>query len=162
MNFYLCRKGKCIYTNKKYNDNDLDFESNITSYNLDMSVYNENPRNFDELKDYIDNESGKNKGEYLFNKIELLMKKISLCLSKNLYQSKNIKGTVSFQLFGTDVIFDSKLNPFLLEMNKGPDMTPRDRTDEEMKNLVQTDMFRTVGVLGGGGLGEKNSFYKIY
>ena len=162
VNFYLCRKGKCIYTNKKYNDNDLDFESNITSYHLDMDVYNKNPRNFDELREYIDNESGKNKGDYLFNKIELLMKKISLCLSKNLYQSKNIKGTVSFQLFGTDVIFDSKLNPFLLEMNKGPDMTPRDRTDEEMKNLVQTDMFRTVGILGGGGSGEENSFYKIY
>ena len=27
--FYLVRDGKCIYTYKEYNDNDLDFESNI-------------------------------------------------------------------------------------------------------------------------------------
>ena len=160
VHFYLCKKGKCIYTNKKYNDNDLDFESNITSYHLDMSVYKENPRNFDELKEYINEKSGQNKGNYLFDKIELLMKEISVCLSKNLYQSKNISGTVSFQLFGIDVIFDKDLHPYLLEMNKGPDMTARDDIDEEMKNLVQSDMFKTVGILPNN-KDNNNSFYLL-
>jgi len=173
--FYLCKNGKCIYTNKKYNDNDLDFETNITSYNLDMSVYKNNPRNFDELRKYINNESegasaNQNKhyhqqdGAKLFNNIELLMKEIEACLSKNFYQSKNIEGTITFQLFGADVIVDKNLHPYLLEFNKGPDMSPRDEIDEIMKTQVQIDMFKTVGILKNSdeSLGDiSNSFYLI-
>jgi len=155
--FYLCKIGKCIYTNKKYNDNNLDFESNITSYNLDMSVYKENPRSFHELIEYI-NTNNKD-GNKLFNNIETLLKKVSLCLSKNLYQSKNINSSITFQLFGIDIIFDKNLNPYLLEMNKGPDMSPRDDIDRLMKNTVQTDMLKTVGILKND---ENNSFYLIY
>jgi hypothetical protein len=159
--FYLCKKGKCIYTNKKYNDNDLDFESNITSYNLDMSVYKNSPRDFNQLIEYINNNSySKNKGEQLFNRIERLMKEVSVCLSKNFFQSKNIKGSVTFQLFGADVIFDKELKPYLLEFNKGPDMSPRDSIDENMKNIVQDNMFKIVGILKNNG--EENSFYLIY
>lgn len=160
--FYLCKNGKCIYTNKKYNDNDLDFESNITSYNLDMNIYKENPRNFDELKQYINTkQNNKNAGQILFNKVELLMREISQCLSKSLYQSKNILGTTTFQLFGADVIFNKDLHPYLLELNKGPDMSARDDTDEMMKTLVQTDMYKTVGILPED-LHKNNSFYLIY
>ena len=158
--FYLSRTGKCIYTNKKYNDNDLDFESNITSYHLDMSVYNENPRDFEQLRTYIDVKNKKeDDGKRLFNSIELLMKEVSLCLSKNFYQSKNIEGSITFQLFGADVIFDSELHPYLLEFNKGPDMSPRDVLDENMKNSVQSDMFKTVGIIPENG---NNSFFMIY
>jgi len=162
--FYTSDKGKCIYTNKKYNDNDLDFESNITSYNLDMTVYKENPRNFEELALFIDQNESENimkykDSKYLFNKINLLMEEISICLSKNLYQSKNIKKTIAFQLFGADVIFDTELHPYLLEFNKGPDMSPRDEIDENMKNNVQTDMLKIVGILPDNG---RNSFRQIY
>ena len=160
--FYLCKNGKCIYTNKKYNDNDLDFESNITSYHLNMNVYKENPRNFNELKEYIDKNNldmNKKDGNYLFDKIELLMKEISLCLAKNLFQSKNILGSITFQLFGADVIFDKDLHPYLLEINKGPDMSPRDNIDEEMKVSVQLDMFKMVGILAND---NENSFNLIY
>jgi hypothetical protein len=162
--FYVSNKGKCIYTNKKYNHDDLDFESNITSYNLDMSVYEENPRDFGELKIFLDNDKKKKimnfkDGNYLFGKINLLMEEISICLSKNIYQSRNIKNTIAFQLFGADVIFDDELHPYLLELNKGPDMSPRDPIDEKMKNMVQSDMFKIVGILPENG---ENSFKQIY
>ena len=156
--FYLSKIGKCIYTNKKYNDNDFDFESNITSYNLDMSVYNHSPRYFNELEKYI-YQNGDN-GRILFENIDKLMKEISICLSHNLYQSKNIKETLSFQLFGCDVIFNNELHPYLLEMNKGPDMSPRDEEDQFMKKTVQTDMFKIIGVISNDN--ENNSFYLIY
>ena len=155
--FYLGRIGKCIYTNKKYSDNDFDFESNITSYNLDMSVYEDNPRTFNELIEYIN--SNGDSGQFLFNKIEKLMKEISYCLAKNLYQSKNILKTISFQLFGADVIFENNLHPYLLEINKGPDMSPRDDIDDNMKNTVQTDMLKIVGILKDT---NNNSFYMIH
>jgi hypothetical protein len=162
--FYLSDIGKCIYTNKKYNDNDFDFESNITSYHLDMSVYKENPRNFDELKKYIDDKNnskndGKN-GDLLFQNIELLIRDVSKCLSNNVYQSENIEGSVTFQLFGGDIIFDTNLHPFLLEFNKGPDMTPRDNIDEQMKYKVQKDMFNIAGIIPNDN--GYNSFKLVY
>ena len=162
--FYLSDIGKCIYTNKEYNDNDLDFESNITSYNLDMTVYKTNPRNFDELKEYVNVNSTIDEGrggKLLFNNIELLMREISQCLSYSIYQSKNIKDTISFQIFGADIIFDTQLNPYLLELNKGPDMSPRDKVDLEMKIIVQKDMFDIVGITDYN-QSQNNSFKLLY
>ena len=75
------------------------------------------------------------------------------------FQSKNILGTITFQLFGADVIFNQDLHPYLLEINKGPDMSPRDNIDEEMKNNVQLDMFKKVGIIPND---DENSFYLIY
>lgn len=155
--FYVSKIGKCIYTRKEYNDNNFDFESNITSYNLDMNVYKSNPRNFDELFKYVNQKS--NNGKLLFQNIDKLLKKISKCLSNNIYQSSNIKNSTCFQLFGADVIFDNNLNTYLLELNKGPDMIPRDENDKLMKKKVQEDMFKIVGILPNT---TNNIFFETY
>lgn len=157
--FYLARDGKCIYTFKEYNDNDLDFESNITSYHLDMNVYKKNPRTFNELKTYINNDG--NNGDALFRRIDSSMIKICSCLSndKAVFQSDNLKKSTTFQLFGIDYIFDKDCNPYLLEMNKGPDMIPRDDIDKVLKTKVQSHMFSKVGIFPPI---NNNIFYLIY
>ena len=161
VSFYVSNLGKCIYTKKEYNHNDFDFESNITSYHLDMTVYEKNPRVFIELFSYVDSQENNPKaGQKLSENILTLMSKISECLSKNIYQSSNIKNTVSFQLFGADVIFDEQLHAYLLELNKGPDMIPRDDMDKSMKKRVQEDMFRTVGLLPNNK--KQNVFFEVY
>jgi tubulin polyglutamylase TTLL9 len=159
--FYVSKLGKCIYTNKEYNDNELDFETNITSYNLDMSVYEKNPRDFNQLKKYISKKNNEQDAAILFRNIDTLMKEVSICLSKNFYQSDNIKGHVTFQLFGADVIFDTQMRPFLLEMNKGPDMSARDIIDDGMKTRVQSDMFKLVDVLPCSE-NYNNVFYNVF
>ena len=88
------------------------------------------------------------------------MKKVSECLSKNIYQSSNIKNTTCFQIFGADVIFDNNLHPYLLELNKGPDMIPRDERDKKMKKRVQEDMFKIVGILPADN--TNNVFFEIF
>lgn len=154
--FYLSTLGKCIYTKKEYNDNDFDFESNITSYHLDMNVYKTNPRDFDQLRNYLDSHTPKSKNkpyshqnpsEYLFNDMTNKFKLLSQCVGTQVYQSPNLRGTTSFQLFGVDVIFDKNLNSYILEINKGPDMIPRDDIDHQMKKEVQKDMFALVGII---------------
>lgn len=156
--FYISRKGKCIYTYKEYNDDDFDFESNITSYHLDMNIYKKNPRDFKELVDYIDNNG--DDGKKLFKNIEKLMYYTSRAMTHKLYQSKNIKGNTTFQIFGADVIFDKNLHPYLLEFNKGPDMSARDKIDEFMKSDVQYDMFSLVNLVPYDP--KTNSFFLIY
>ena len=156
--FYVSKLGKCIYTKKEYSNNNFDFESNITSYNLDMNVYKTNPRSFEELFKYLDQK--KSNSTILSNNLYNLMKNISECLSSHVYQSDNLLNTTSFQLFGADVIFDNNLKPYLLEFNKGPDMIPRDEQDKIMKKRVQEDMFRIVGILPNNN--PTNVFFNIF
>lgn len=154
--FYLSSLGKCIYTKKEYNNDNFDFESNITSYNLDLDVYKTNPRSFLELRRFI-NYEGKH-SEILFKLIHSKMVYICKCIEKSVYQSNNIYGATSFQLFGLDFIFDNNLNPYLLEMNKGPDMIPKDEIDTKLKTKIQLDMFNKIGLLNS----KNNSFFLIY
>ncbi len=162
--FYISNLGKCIYTKKKYNDNDLDFESNITSYHLDMNVYKENPRTFDDLRSYINKkEDNPNAGSLFFVKINNILQKMCVALSNEFYQSDNIRAhnAITFQLFGVDVIMDKDLNPFILEVNKGPDMSARDDEDKKMKSIVQTHMFEKVGVIEDDYIKSENVFQQI-
>jgi len=162
IHFYMSNIGKCIYTNKEYNDNNFDFESNITSYHLDMTVYKKNPRTLDELYEFLNKDTNnQNSSNILSNRIYKLMKDVSYCLSTSIYQSDNIKNTTCFQLFGADVIFDTNLHPYLLEFNKGPDMSPRDDIDRKMKTKVQIDMFSKIGMLQNN-TDETNSFFSLY
>ncbi len=162
--FYISDLGKCIYTKKKYNDNDLDFESNITSYHLDMNVYKNNPRTFDQLRDYINKkEENPNAGSLFFVKMNSILQKMSTALSNEFYQSENIKAhnAITFQLFGVDIIMDNDLNPLILEVNKGPDMSARDDEDKKMKSIVQTHMFEKVGIINDDYVHSTNVFKQI-
>jgi hypothetical protein len=87
------------------------------------------------------------------------MKDVSRCISKSVYQSPNLKGTTTFQIFGGDVIFTESMHPYLLEFNKGPDMTGRDGLDEMMKERVQKDILKTLGIIDDT---INNSFNLIY
>ena len=142
---YIHPRGKCIYTNKDYDPNGLDFESNITSYNLDLDIYKINPLTLDDLKKYFQ----KNKYNYeeFFNKIIDIMKLKIKASSNQICQLKSLSGNVMFQLFGIDIIFDNKLNPYLLEFNKGPDMSPKNEIDRQIKTKVQEDMFDLVNLI---------------
>ena len=163
-NFYISDLGKCIYTKKKYDDNDLDFESNITSYHLDMNVYKNNPRTFDQLRTYMNNkEKDPNAGSLFFVKMNSILQKMCTSLSNEFFQSENIKShnAITFQLFGVDVIMDTNLNPLILEVNKGPDMSARDDEDKKMKTIVQTDMFQKVGIIRDDYINSTNVFKQI-
>ena len=63
-----------------------------------------------------------------------------------------------FQIFGIDIIFDNKLNPYLLEFNKGPDMNPKNELDRKIKTKVQEDMFDLVNLIKC----QDNQFIQIY
>lgn len=160
ISFYMSNIGKCIYTNKDYNSDNSDFESNITSYHLDINIYKTHPLTFDDLRKYINHTGLEDKGKLLFDRIRVLMRDVSQCIEKNIYQSLNLGG-ISFQLFGVDVIFDDRMHPYLLEMNKGPDMHAKDAMDYKLKNKVQRDMFEKVGILLKD-VNDTNSFDLIY
>lgn len=149
---YVHKQGKCIYTNKDYDPQDLDFEKNITSYNLDLDIYKVNPLTLMELEKYFK----KNNYDYgkFFNKL-LNIINLTMNASKNqLCNLSNIYNNISFQLFGVDIVLDNDLNPYLLEFNKGPDMVPKNEVDLKIKTKVEEDMFDLVSIIKS----ENNQF----
>ena len=53
----------------------------------------------------------------------------------------------TFQLFGLDVILDDKLHPYILEINKGPNMMPITKKDLELKTNIYNDMYNIIGII---------------
>ena len=53
---------------------------------------------------------------------------------------------MNFQLFGVDVMLDQQMEPWILEFNKGPDMTYKTPNDGKMKTQLYKDLFCLVGL----------------
>lgn len=183
---HINRYGTCIYNNKDYDPTTIDFESNITSFNLDLDIYKTNPLTFKQLKTYL-LEHGYENPDILFDRINENVKLVCDAIKNSLGRGKNLKDNMCIQIFGMDFIIDKNLNPFLLECNKGPDMSPKKDTgyadlinkleDFYMaENLVeksypdgyksgnglkvQRDMFKYLGIIDLKS--SNNGFYKVY
>lgn len=55
-------------------------------------------------------------------------------------------GSSCFQLFGYDIMLDSDLNPWILEVNLSPSFATDSPLDYEIKANLVSDMFNLVGV----------------
>lgn len=140
--WYINKLGKCIYTNKEYSSNSRDFEENITSFNLDTSIYNKNPFTLQELESYI----GIDKYQLLWNRICKIISKCKYAFYDKIDFSVN-KNNNCFQLLGLDFIFTKDLNPFLLECNKGPQMLYINQKEKKMKEKIILDILTTCKIV---------------
>lgn len=157
--FYLYDNGICIYTLKDYNSKSNNMEENITSYKFDGKIYSVNPLTLDELKQYF-KKQGKNE-KLIMKKIYDICVAVASAVKFDICNFKNIDKSTSFELFGGDIIFDSDYNPYILELNKGPDMKPNNYDDpryEKTKKEVFTDIFDLVGIKKSK---KKNRFHKL-
>ena len=157
ISFYLSNMGKCLYTKKEYNKNIYDKESNITSYKVDSNIYNINPHNFEELELYFYKKNINWKA--IWKKIVYIFLKFSDASYLLFKQPNRFYHKKCFQLFGADIILDNNFHPYLLEINKGPDMIPKCKKDEILKEKIYYDTFSLVEFLPKK---NNNSFFKIY
>lgn len=152
---YYYKNGKCIYTNKDYN-NSLELEENITSLNMDLKIYKKNPFDLFELCKYL----GDEKYLILLNNLKNNLKSLENCY-KNILLKLNINNNNNtyFQLFGLDYIFSNNLDVYLLELNKGPDMSSKNNKDFILKSRVYEDLFKLVKIIKNKS--STNMFEKI-
>lgn len=153
--FFVNANGKVLYTKEKTNG-EVKFESHITSYQMDSELYEKEnlPHNFKELKQFW--------GEYEFNRIWMkILFKIKFLSSAiaPVFDNNKFKDKVCFQLFGMDVIIDGD-EPFILEINKGPDMIPKCKKDKPLKEAIYEEIFNLSGILPRPF--KKNNFELIY
>lgn len=138
---YLYTKGKCIYTNQDYDPKDINkLEAHLTSLNLNTQIYSKVPESLTQLAEYI----GAQEYKTIWAKIIYKMSKIMQAMNPVICQDG--KGTVNFQLFGADIMLDQNLEPWVLEFNKGPDMSYKTLNDKKMKTQLYQDLFCLVGL----------------
>jgi hypothetical protein len=156
LTFYLHRNGKILYTNKK-TEGEVSFDTHITSYQMDANIYKNDgmPHSIDDLRVFL----GDRKSRGIWEKIEEKMVFLSRAIASVFYDEMHYD-KVCFQLFGVDVIVEENGEPFILEINKGPDMIPKCDQDEELKRVIYEDTMRIGGVIGWKF--RKNGFYTIH
>jgi len=133
-NFGVHKYGKCLYTSKDFSMDKIEPDRLITDSKLKLG--NDFPKNLEDMENY----------DKKIN-LELLKKPIVNVLNcyrqflKKTDDSTPNKSLTFFQLFGVDIILDSDYKPYLLEINKSPDMNNiYDEVDREGKTAVIRDM----------------------
>jgi hypothetical protein len=153
---YLHDSSKCLYTSKDFVDIS-NFDENITnSYKTSNDIYITNPYTINDLYRYLD------KNGYSSDVLKIKIKKIISLLASVIIQPvcnlAKLNSNTTFQLFGMDILLDEKLDPFILELNKGPDMNPKDERDEYFKTKILEDVFDKTSIIKTN---RKNLFKQI-
>lgn len=167
---YVFNNGFMYYTKELFKKNSMEIGPNITTGYVDRWIYDVHPLTHIDFKNYLDNNSrefseyekylkSQNKvSDYVFNKIYLLINKIFQSFIGKICGGK-LSDYITFQLFGADIAIDNKLNPMLMEINKGPDMGAKDKKDGEVKYKCMLDVLDKIGVINIKN--HKNGFIKI-
>lgn len=137
-----------------YNNNKINFDSNIASFYTSKSLYD---KNYPILISKLLDEMNINK-QKLFNKFMDKTRKVVIAAKDKLCNFEYKYKNTSFQLFGVDFIVTEKLMPYILEINIGPGMIPYNKTDSVMREEMH---YSILGVLG---INKKNDnkFTKIF
>ncbi len=151
---YVYDNGFMYYTPQMFKKGSTESDVNITTGYIDRKVYEENPLTHDDFREFV----GKDKGEIIFNNIRILLKNIMEPFRHLLVSTQSFPGSTQFQIFGSDVAVNDDLTATLMEINKGPDLNPKDSRDGELKTKLMEDVFATIGVIEGDG---NNRFIKV-
>jgi hypothetical protein len=90
------------------------------------------------------------KSQEVFARIEDVVIKTILSIESMVYTATIAQvhhPDCCFDLFGFDILLDSKLKPWVLEVNLSPSLACESQLDFKVKNQVVTDLFNLIGVV---------------
>lgn len=149
--------GFMYYTPDLFEKKNKEFSKNITTGYIDRKIYQENPlthndfriyldsnRNLSDIENNIKNIKNLKISDYVFNKIYELLKDI-FNIYVNILTIDDLG--IGFQLYGADIAINDDLNPLVMEINKGPDLSAKDERDRKLKFKLSEDILKSVGLL---------------
>ena len=162
LRIYLNKEGLVRIAAEKFTLNESSFENSFIhltntginkkskNYVFSKDFYSENANKLSlyTYKKYIEKE----KGDY-----NLIRKKISDIVIKTVISGHqylvdklnnyNLNDTSFFNLYGYDIIINDKYEPYLLEVNRRPDMYIYDKMDKVVKEKIFIDVLNLVGII---------------
>ncbi|EGR31891.1 tubulin-tyrosine ligase family protein, putative [Ichthyophthirius multifiliis] len=145
LTIYLYRTGFARFTHHRY---DLDDINNVYVHLTNVAIQ-KNSDNYDKklggkwllqkLKLFLISKYGQEKVDYAFFQVQNIIIKSMLAVQKVIVNDKRC-----FELYGFDIILDSSLKPWLLEINSSPSMTANTQQDSELKQGILDDTFTII------------------
>ena len=117
-------------------------------YAHDFNSENANKLSLHTYQKYISKE--KANYDLIWKKIKDIAIKTVIAAHKNLVEKLNefnLNDQSFFNLYGYDIIIDDKYEPYLLEVNRRPDMYIFDKMDKIVKEKIFVDTLNIVGIV---------------
>jgi tubulin polyglutamylase TTLL9 len=146
---YLYRTGFARFTSHRYSANPEDLANNYM--HLTNVAIQKTSENYDSqtggkwdlrlLKLYLISKYGHDRVIECFRKIQNIFTKALQAVQRVIINDKHC-----FELYGFDILFDSNLKPWLLEVNASPSMTANTEQDFELKVALLDDVFTIINM----------------
>jgi hypothetical protein len=154
---YVYNNGFMYYTKEEFQKNSIEQGPNITTGYIDRKVYEENPLTHMDFRKYLEKIEN-NLSNIVFNRINNLIKNIFISYTKVVGIDKRFQNNLRYQLFGVDIALNDKLEPMVMEINKGPDMGAKDKRDGELKYNCLQDILKLINIIEN----TNNGFIQVY
>lgn len=161
LKIYLYREGLVRFASEDYDSNNL-FNKFIYLTNYSINKENEhfdaNVSSLDQctgskwslsaLRSYFEKE--KLDFSIIWNKIKDIIIKTSITIEKVTTDKVNSlldeNNNNLFELYGFDILIDSNLDAWLMEVNLNPSLNTDTALDLKIKSMLMTDIFNTIGL----------------
>lgn len=173
---YMFNDGFMYYTKDKFVKGSKDKDNHITTGYVDRDVYDKNPLTHQDFKKYLDLSEGttyhssneprklyqheigiRDQGfkisDIIFKRIEKMLADVFISFKGYICRKTDssndhipIYDDYSVQIFGADVAINDQLQPQIIEINKGPDLSPKDDRDGDVKRKMFKDVLQIIGV----------------
>lgn len=154
MKFYIYSDGFIYYTKDKYDPDNYELDTNITTGYIDREVYEKNPLTTRDFMKYL----GWEQAWILLTNMYKLFQQIKKTFLPVLYsKNRNIPGLL-FNVFGVDIAPDNNLDITLIEINKGVSLVYMDERDKAVKYNMIRDLLGLVGIVHDS---DPNNFIEI-
>ncbi len=87
--------------------------------------------------------------DVVFSQIKDIVIKALISIEPHVCNKMTNSGTIRgqcFDLFGFDILVDSTLRPWLLEVNMSPSLSSSAKLDKQIKTALLCDVFHTIGI----------------
>lgn len=173
---YLFNNGFMYYTKQNFIKGSKDKDNHITTGYVERDIYHKNPLTHTDFKMYLDSSEGskyhptseprkhsptelslRNQGfkisDIIFKRIERLMTDVLISFKGYICRKFDdigdpvpIYDDYSVQIFGADVAINDQLQPQIIEINKGPDLSSKDDRDGIVKRKMFGDVLEMMGI----------------
>lgn len=173
---YMFNNGFMYYTKQLYKQNDKTHDNHVTTGYVERDVYHKNPLTHHDFRKYLDmnenekyHETNENRKLYpneiiirsqgfkistvVFKRIEKLLADVFVSFKGKICTKIDRTGDpvpiytdYTVQIFGADVAINDQLQPQIIEINKGPDLSPKDDRDGDVKKKLVNDVLEVIGL----------------